>query len=276
MPLFWFIATASAECTETITIERFNQLLTDAEAAYAGMDDNFPQTLDATLTLMACIEDIIPSETAARIHRAVGLQQFLTGQKGRAEQAFASARTIETFYEFPEDLVPSTSPVRTAYTNLSIDAPKTTPLPAPKEGNIRMNGEISLARPDGWPTLFQYIDATGHILATAYVWPGDAPPEYPHIVEGEDEPTGGIPPLALVSGSVSAGLLGAGLALWGSQWSDFNAYCDPVLYNAEWCDSISGRIWIGNALVGVGAAGLAATGVWVVLSPGGISLGGSF
>lgn len=281
--LFWSSSAFAANCPAPVSIESLGQLLTDAEDAYKRMDDAFPEVAQKVVDALPCMEDIIPTDTAARLHRELGLQELFAQRKDRAQQAFAASRTIQTYYVFPEDFIPPEHPARVAFEALSTESTATIPLPSPKEGGIRLDGEINLNRPTSWPTLFQQVDPTGKVVQTAYLWPEDAPPPYPVSSKKDQRQagrSGGISPLPVATGMLSSGLLAAGLSLWITGQQDYGSeLCDETssTFNGPYCnEGPRVRIGVGRILTVVGAVGLGASGVWMAVSPSSVTVGGTF
>lgn len=281
--LLWTASAQAANCAEPIAIEQLNSMLDESESAYRNLDDNYPALAQKVLDAIPCMGDLVPRETAARLHREVGLQQLMAKQETKAQQAFAAARTIQSYYTFPEDLVPPNHPARTAYEALSIESAKTTPIPSPQGGSIRLDGDISLDRPSGWPVLFQMIDLTGKVVSTEYLWPETPLPNYPTASKKQASGGGSASPLApvgIVGGIVSAGLLGAGAALWVTGGADYDsALCDEAspAFNGVWCnENAVPRVGIGRTLTIIGGLGLVGSGLWMTVGPGQMTVGGSF
>lgn len=281
--LLWTASAQAANCPETVAIEQLNGMLDEAEAAYRNLDDNYPALAKKVVDALPCMGDLIPRETAARLHREVGLQEQMAKQDTKAQQAFAAARTIQSYYTFPEDLVPPNHPARTAYEALSIDSPQVTTLPSPQGGSIRLDGDISLNRPKGWPVLFQLVDLTGKVLDTEYLWPESPTPSYPVQSKKQAAAGAGASPLApvgVIGGIVSAGLLGAGAVLWVTGGQDYASdLCNEraSTFNGTWCnDNAVPRVGMGRILTAVGGVGLVASGLWLTVGPGQLTVGGTF
>lgn len=283
----WMLATGMAQaagCPEQVSIEKLNILLGDAESAYGRMDDAYPQVSQKVVDALPCLSDMVPRETVARLHRELGLAELFAGHQAKAEQAFAAARLMESYYTFPEDLVPTGHPARAAYDALSTENAQFVSLPAPKDGTLRIDGDILLERPTGWPSFFQQIDPTGHITQSAYLWPEDPAPSYP-VSNGKTKSNsgggGGSSPLAVMTGILSAGALGAGAALWATAGADYSSeICSDTsspIYHGQWCnDAVVPRVGIGRVLTIAGGIGLAGSSVWLIVSPGQVGVGGTF
>lgn len=273
--LFWLPAAQAAGCETPWTAEMLTQKLDDAESAWRQFDEVvFPERSKEIVDNLRCVSEPLPSETIARLHRQMGLYEVFQRTPEQAEQAFAAARSIQNYYVFPEDFVPLGHPVRSAYDALSTDLPGSVKINSPKEGSIRVNGDITLLRPTAWPVVFQRFDATGKVVETAYLWPEDPTPIYPSARTTSAQSTttqksGGS--TALTAGA--AGLLGVGVTLATSGWLDSSsALCDDSAagfsaVQADWCNqSARMRVGLGYALIGAGATALGAS---VILLDGG-------
>lgn len=282
--LLWSASARAANCPETYAIEQLNAMLDSSESAYRNLDDNYPAIAQKVVDALPCMADLIPRETAARLHREVGLQQMMAKQETKAQQAFAAARTIQSYYSFPEDLVPPGHPVRTAYEAISIDAPKSTSIPSPSGASVRLDGDISLSRPTDWPVLFQMIDPTGKVVDTEYLWPETPTPAY-QAASKKQASSGGasaspLAPVGVIGGILSAGMLGAGVALWVTGEQDYaGSVCTEGSpgFNGNWCNAaVVPRVGIGRVLTAVGGAGLIGSSLWLTVGPGQLTVGGSF
>jgi hypothetical protein len=280
LPFLLLLSTAQAACEAPVEIPQLSMMLSDAEAAFNNMDDNYAATSQKVLDALPCVDDVISRELAARIHREIGVMQLQTGKKDRALLSFAAARVLESWYKFPEGHA-----ARESYDGANIDASPSSLLPTPDEGNIRMDGDINLQRPTAVPTLFQLVTPTGQVLQTLYLWPGEPDPSYKtaSISTRSSSGGGGLRTVGTVGAVLSTGLLGAGAALWVSGGADYSSdICDESLspnphYYGEWCnDSAVPRLGIGRILTVVGGIGLIGSGVTLILSPTSVEVGGTF
>lgn len=154
--------------------------LDDAEASYTAMDlDRFGAAVTTATADAACLAERPPRATIAHLHRVEGLHAYFAGKDpDRAAKAFAAARSIEPAYAFPETLVPAGHPVAQTYGSLDPAGVKSEAIAAPAHGRVEVDGRASATRPSDRPALVQVIGEEGAVSGSAYVWPGDALPDY--------------------------------------------------------------------------------------------------
>ncbi len=269
---------ALAACKEAVGVDSLWRQMDAADTALKQLDaGKLGEIADGFDGLIECLGDPVSPEVAARLHRQQGLFAMAKNERTRAEAAFAAARSIQSYYEFPENLVPADNPIREAYYALSVDDTARNPIPPVKDGTIRLDGEIVTDRAASLPTLFQRIDLTGKVVSTAYLWPADPLPPYPQpkpsdragVAAEEDSPKkssgggSGSTLGSLVTGT-SGALIGVGLALVAAGWLDSIAeICDDSpgsgfgVTQQGYCNgAVRSRVGIGYAFTLAGAAGL--------------------
>lgn len=286
LPLLLSLAPdARAACEAPVEISQLGMLLTDAETAFKNMDDGYAAASGKVMAALPCVADVIPREMAARIHREVGVLMLQSKKPERAKLAFAAAASLETWFKFDEGHAAAA-----LYTESSgMDPGTPAMLPPPASGSVRIDGDISLSRPTAIPALFQVVAPSGQVLQTAYLWPEDAAPEYEVASaanggqKGGGGGGGGLRRVGVVGSVLSAGLLGAGAALWVTGAADYGAdICDETLspnphYYGQWCnDSAVPRLGAGRVLTIAGGIGLIGSGVVVMVSPAGVGVSGTF
>lgn len=276
-----------AACKEPVGVDDLSRQMDQADAALKQLDTGKLDEISAGFdALIECLTDPISPEVAARLHRQQGLFAMAKNDRPLAEAAFAASRTIQSYYEFPEALVPADSPIREAFGALSVDSVSRFEIPPVKEGSIRLDGEIVHDRPVNLPTVFQRLDLTGKVVSTVYLWPADPLPPYPQpkgsdkavasTSTNEDRPApsnnstssgGGRSALGTVVTGTSGALVGVGLALVAAGWADSGApICDDGPGSGfdgtqeSYCNgAVRSRVGIGYAFTLAGAAGLAGT-----------------
>ncbi len=156
-----------------------------AEAGYADADLVALEAATARASdALPCVVEPVSRSLAARYHRIMGMQAFVEGREDDAERAFAAARSIEPAYTFPPEVVPAGNPILDHYVALSVDSPKTLPVPLPAEGSLSFDGRQTDQQPLSWPSIVQLTDGAGAIAATAWVPPaGDLPAYRPAAVD---------------------------------------------------------------------------------------------
>lgn len=186
--------------------------LEDAEAAFGGLDlAAFRAATDAAAEQVGCVGDVLPRPLVARLHRAQGLRAFVDGDVVKATAAFASARAIEPGYQFPEALVPAEHPVRERYVQQDPASGGATPLDAPVDGVIEVDGRPGDPLPTTRPAVVQYRSMVAGVQDSLYHWPGAPLFDYP-VADGRVA-TDAPPPLERRSHASIPLVVGAAVAL---------------------------------------------------------------
>lgn len=163
-------------------------LLDDTDVAFARADlPGFRAAIDAADARLPCVDEVVPQALVTRLHRAQGLAAWFRDAPAPAREAFAAARRLDPDAGFDANLVPEGHPLLDAYTALPLPADaEAIVLPPPAEGSLRVDGRRLAARPPGLPSLFQRLDGSGTVVATAYLWPGEPVPPYPLVTHATD------------------------------------------------------------------------------------------
>ena len=149
-----------------------------AEHAYRAADvDGFLQATDDLLAFLPCTADPIARDTAAALHRTLGLRAFADRDPERTADAFEAARAIEPGYRFPETLVPSGHPVLEAYAAATVSGRIETE-PTPAHGALQFDGRRGSDRPIDRATLVQLFAEDGAVVLTTLLQPSDPMPLY--------------------------------------------------------------------------------------------------
>jgi hypothetical protein len=151
-----------------------------AQVAFSAMAGPAFQAATAEVVAgLECLSAPLASSLAARVHRVVGLREFVARRESAALQSFAAARAIDPSYEFPTTLVPADHPVRKLFAEALAVPSAATPLPAPGNGHLEIDGTTATARADARALVAEWIDASGAVASSGYRWPGDAMIPYP-------------------------------------------------------------------------------------------------
>ncbi len=241
--------------------------LDGAEAAFVNMDaDAFIASSSEALAGAECLSAPLLPSVVARLHRVRGLSDFVNGDEAGAKRAFAAARAIEVEWRYAEARLPRNHPVLQLYGAAATIAPASSPLPAPREGRLELDGRVALARPEAWPTLAVLVDASGVVTASAYLDPGELMFSYPVAASLPDVADAPQPrrslPLAITSG---ASLLLAG-GLYGAALGQERAFNDTSTFRPDPELIALQQRTNGLAYGAIGAATLAlGTGIGAVL-----------
>lgn len=255
-----FAGVARAACPAPVTAAELASTVQSAVAAYGRADARgFVDGSDAALVELPCLAEPITRYGAADVHRLVGLRAFDDHDEVRALAAFGAARRGAPGYAFPDSVLPAEHPVRALYDGLIADE-LATPVPAPADSTLQFDGP-SVERPDRTAVIVQRLDGTGAVVATAYLWPGDALPSWA-IAEPEPAAHG---PTPLTIGATLAGT--GSLALYAAAWQARGAYFAD---DAPYADEVALRQRADQlSLASVGTAVVAAGLIGATLAVGG-------
>lgn len=266
-------AHAEAPCAAPATRADLQDTLQRAESAFSALDvETFTRSMDDAIFLVPCLTEVVEAPSIARLHRLQGIRQFVANQEDRAVEAFAAARATDAAYQLPVWLVPEGSAIRDLYGRMPLENGTSETVPAPVAGALRFDGVVSQDRPGSWSSFLQILDGTGKVVATAYLFPGDALPAYTaqEPVAVATAPSGGTRrpsrKVGLALASVSAGaVLGAG-ALYGLASASAADFSED---HPEWDESdlLLSRSRTNNLVIASGALGAvaAATGLCAAL-----------
>lgn len=262
-------AMAHAACPADVA--SLESALDGAQAAFSLMDRAaFATAVEEVVRDVDCLSAPVTPALAARVHRVVGLHEFVSGRDTAARDAFAGARAIDPNYTFPEAVVPVDHPVRRLYNDASFVVDDRTPLPRPADGRLELDGIGSEQRPTARASLVLHIGADGSVRASRYLWPGD--PLFPYTVASDvavssvEERTRKGPNVPLAIGA-GASALAAG-ASWLVARNTETRFWDPATGEDE-LEPLQGRAnalsiaSVGLGVVAVGAgAGAVIAGRW--------------
>lgn len=178
MIAWWWSAVAAAGCLGRSEATTLSARLTDAEAAYAALDDEgFARSMDDVTLLLPCLGDVVPAPDAARLHRMKALQQYGLGDSDAAVSSLVAARALEPAYTFPDALLPPDHELRQMYEALDDDAGDSKRPPQPREGELVFDGTPSPRRPLDHSTLVQW-SRDGQVVGTRLLQPADPLPPF--------------------------------------------------------------------------------------------------
>ena len=265
------LSSARGDCGEAVTTADLVAMLEGAEWAYGQADlRGFSQASEQLRTRIPCLSEELPRNTAARVHRAVGLRGFVDRDPDVSTRAFAAARVIEPAYTFPSAMVPAGNPVLADYNAVAVESGEYVDVLAPAGGYLVFDGRPDTSRPRYWPTLVQFVTSEGQVTDTFYLWPEQSMPVYeiapvapdtdpqPAVSSGGDaEPAVSVPLLV-----VAGGLAVASGALLLASRSAHDSYYDPSTRMSDLAalrSQHNGLVWAsrgaaaGATLTGAGA-----------------------
>ena len=258
---------AQAACDLPSTAVDVIESSENSASAYENADlTGFMTTTSELEAKLACLQEPLPRNVIAGVHRMMGLRAFVDQKPEKAQQAFGAARSIESAYRFPETMVPPGHPIMSAYEALDVSEPVTKDVPTAENGYFQFDGRPTQSRPISLPTVVQLFNAEGAVEVSAYIWPEDgmldyeqgtptlAPGVSPVVVDGR--PKGPNLPLAVGAGAAAL-LSGVAYGLASSAQGQFN---DPA---ASYDDGAALRSKTNTFIIVSGGAGAAAVGLGV-------------
>ncbi len=184
LPLIAILASSpalAADCPFATTVADANGLLDSAESSYGDLDvDGFDAALDELSLTLQCLDERMPTATAAKVHRLQALRSFIAGDDAQWPESLRAAKALEPAYSFPDSLLPTNHPLRTEYGRMSAKVSEGTAVPPSTQGTLAFDGVQTDVRP-AHATFFQVLGADG-VITNRYVWPSQPLPAY----AGED------------------------------------------------------------------------------------------
>ncbi|MEZ4321732.1 MAG: hypothetical protein R3F61_29930 [Myxococcota bacterium] len=245
-------------CALRTTREDVEEGLAKASAAYEAADLRaFEIAVEDTRRALPCLGRPLTSSVVAQLHRIEGLAAFVASDTDHVLSAFGGARRLEPDFVFPDSWAPAGNPVRDLYDRGQPDSP-VVEAPLPPSGTLRFDGRPTRERFTEHPTLYQWVELSGNVVRSAYLWPSDPLPPYPTVAPIAQKRSARVP--LLVAGGVG---LASGAALLGGAAAARSAYDSDTTT----IDNVDGRMRLTNGLVigsgvtfaigvGTGAAGL--------------------
>ena len=285
--LLLLVASALA-CESSLSAQQLREQTAAVLALYEAYE--IPRFLEAARKLEAevpCAGEPVDPALAAQLHVAVGLLRWKDNARDQAALAWTAARIADPGFTPSEALFPADSAERALWEGIQGRTGGTRPLPS--RDRWWLDGQKSTTIATDRPTVAQSLDTAGVPARSSYAWPGA---DWPPTAIPDDNPRK-VRVAPLVTGALSLAMLGTGAALLGSAYvrsqdDDFQAEC-PDLWTVGSCpasvsDDFRSRYtnsfypsWYGGlSLLGVGAAGLAGSSIWLAVSPTKVAVGGTF
>ena len=271
-------AFASSDCVgPAVDNAQLVATMDQAEVAFAALDlSSFQTAMDLAVFSVACLNDPLRPQDAARFHRLQGLRQFVAGEEQGARASFRSARSAQPEYSFPTSLVPAGHAIRDLYVRSPPSSLKI-PAPVPQNGELWIDGEPSELWDNQSPALLQVI-SDGAVISTHYMLPGDAlpfdikrPEEGTLFLEPEEQAPrleSGLSRLHRPRFFIGLGLGAAAIGTFAMASKAAATYQQP---NAAWGEpELRRQEQLTNGLtIGAGVFGLASAGMigsaWMVM-----------
>lgn len=214
-------ALAAPVCPATLT--EFTAAVDEAEHAFVEMNaSGVTNALDDAIAELSCTESVVPPALAARLHRAMALRAFISGDEAGSRRALYAAKVLDPAGDYPDTVVPPDHPLRVLLPGAILGTPASVPVPAPATGSVHFDGRVSLARPSDRPALFQLTDARGTVKQGSWLSAEAPMPKYTTMTTEARKRTS--VPLAIAGG---AALLAGGVT-YGVAGVTFARHGDPA------------------------------------------------
>jgi hypothetical protein len=242
-----------------VTAQAVDGWLAEAEEAFADLDiDGFLARSDRVRAALPCIDRVVPTRVAARLHRTEGLRRFGERQVDSV-RAFAAARALEPDYTFDPRVVPPGNPILEDYAAMDLTAADPEDLPEPRRGTLYVDGLRTRERAQAWPAVVQVARPGRQAVLTALVEHHQPVPSYPTESSRRGATTVA---LGLATGAAA---ITSGAALTAA-WLSYDAWSDPAETHPDRLDALRNRTNTMSAASGVGAACAVGLGTALVVT----------
>lgn len=274
-------ASGVSACSAAQSLEALDADLKRLEDAYRAQDAaRVRRASDDVLATVGCLGEVVSPETAARIHRDLGLRAWLDrAVPGTLPSSayFAAARNLEPRYEFPVDLVSREDSVFREYISVAVGATTAEAYVPPRGLNATFDGLASARRPTAWPAVLQLAaEDDGRVVWSDYLTPGEVPATQQFERKAAKRARTHVGLAAGAGGLLVAGA-GALFAATNASFIQNHAECFSAGYayndnglcaqsDEDFPDeSVRAGFYAGVTLAAVGGAGILAGGAMVVL-----------
>ncbi len=181
MILLSLLSSAAADCPAPVTAQKISQEISLGEAAFLNMDESeFRRAYDEIQSLLPCVSTPFNAAQATTFWRLHALAAFLNRDEDAAVIAFQAVLAISPGYMLSESMAPMGHPLQVWF-DQAMESPATLEdvLPAPRSGQIFIDGSASLSVPVGRPYIFQMTDEANQLVISQVVPAGQQHPGYP-------------------------------------------------------------------------------------------------
>ena len=163
-------------CTAEIPLGAFEALLETAEDAYGVEPEAFLEHAAGVAELLPCIDEVIDSELAIRLHQLRGLAEVAQDRSGRLD--FAAAQSQDPEAMLLEGRLDDDTALQDwdAVSFIPLDEVKSVPPRA--YGHHFFDGRRIDQRPVSWPTIYQAIDVEDRLVVSTRLGPDEPVPEF--------------------------------------------------------------------------------------------------
>lgn len=180
MILLSLLAGAAAECPRPVSAQKISQEISLGEAAFQNMDEvEFRRAYEAIQSLVPCVSSPFNAAQATTFWRLSALAAFLDRDDDAVLIAFQSVIAISPGYLLSENIAPMGHPLQDLFEQaLDSQGAIEDVLPAPRSGQVYIDGSAGLAVPLSRPYLFQLTDESEQLVISQVVQAGQRPPGY--------------------------------------------------------------------------------------------------
>lgn len=178
---FMLPRSAQAECEEQTQVSQLSDAWQRSLEAFAALDVEglLTQSSVARAQILPCVGTMLTKRDAAAFHRLMAMEALVNTDDLRVVRELHASLLLEPSYEFPEEIVDATHPLRTLY-----EAAQTVPdgdgekIYPPPGGWVMVGGVRNAARYAFTPVIIQVFTIDGVLRETRYVQPGESTPNW--------------------------------------------------------------------------------------------------
>jgi hypothetical protein len=176
---FWLmIVSANAECVgeRLATADLSREVRVTTEAFLSEEASTFTAGLERLPTVVNCLGTLAAPADVAALYRLLGLGAFRSEQREAAQDAFLAAIVLQPTSWLTDDIAPPNGPIANLYTEAS-SRPFPTRIDVASQGyTVFVDGDARQDRPEGVPSLLQYMNDDGVMVWSGLVYnSGDVP-----------------------------------------------------------------------------------------------------
>jgi hypothetical protein len=176
---FWLmIVSANAECVveRLATADLSREVRVTTEAFLSEEASTFTAGLERLPTVVNCLGTLAAPADVAALYRLLGLGALRNDQREAAQDAFLAAIVLQPTSWLTDDIAPPNGPIANLYTEAS-SRPFPTRIDVASQGyTVFVDGDARQDRPEGVPSLLQYMNDDGVMVWSGLVYnSGDVP-----------------------------------------------------------------------------------------------------
>ncbi|MCO4748330.1 MAG: hypothetical protein KC912_26280 [Proteobacteria bacterium] len=240
------------------TTEVAGKRLAEAEALYPVIFDEIGQLPDIDTWIVdgvSCLTEPASPSLAARYHRFRAVNTDPLGGlsdvvRPQVLASLTAAARLDPSYS-------PTLPEEHGHRGVEPTPGESVEVPSPSEGALFFDGSQSLMRPGSSATFFQRTDAAGQIVDSVYLYPSDALPDYPRVLQTTAELPDGRKAKRLRIAGVGLGV--GALTLFAGNLATRHGWKDGTREQAHDRQLLINGLAISSWVAGAGSAALLTT-----------------